>query len=925
MIRFLHPEAFLLGVGVVLLLRRRLLAGPFVTVLRFALLLVVLALLADPWVEGRTSGRDLVLVVDRSRSMPDTTLDTVAELAALAQAQARPGDRIGMVVFGRDVAVEQAPVGNPSYQPPRKVVDPDGTDLAKALDAGLVLIPPNRPGSLLLVSDGEGTGRDVGPAARRALRRAIAIDAVVLRRPGGFDLAVEEVAVPHEAAVGEPVQVSVWVRSDRAVEAPVRVLRDGQEIARGRRRFRRGLSCLRFRDRPSEAGVHLYEVRVALEDDRVDENNRARAVLRVVGRYRVLCVTPGGRADRLTRSLEAAGLDVVVAAPAVAPLTLNALDGFRAVVLEDVPLEDLPVGSDETLSHWVRDLGGGLLMTGGRASFGPGGYHRTSIEDALPVTMEIRQEQRRFFLAMAIALDRSGSMAMAVPGGGTKMDLANLGACAAVDLLGRVDEIAVLAVDSIPHLVVPLTSAAEKEGICRAIRRIESGGGGIFTNTAIRAAARQLQDATHGTKHIVLFADAADAEEPGDYEKLVPALVRAGITVSVIGLGRPVDSDAELLRDVARLGRGRCFFAEDAAELPRLFAQETIQVARSSIVEEPTTVLALPDLITIGALIGATFPSVGGYSIAYLEPGAQQGLVTRDDTTSPLLSFKQYGLGRSAAWLGIADGELSGEMATWDGYADFFSTLVRWVAGTQAIDDVYAEVVRRGHEAVLSVEVDAGREDLLAGLEARVLDPEDDVHALPLVRVDDTRLEARFPLPSEGIYRPVLRLADERILRLPAMTLPYSPEYEPRFDPAEGERTLRCIVRIAEGRLDPPAAELFAGSRTGRGATSLGSTLAWVALGLLLAEIAVRRLGLRSPAVRLAPIGRVLRRVIRRPAFARRARRRVAGIDLDAPTEGAEGGEGRVSRAVVPGPEEPAGPEPDIRSILDRARKRRRR
>ena len=181
-------------------------------------------------------------------------------------------------------------------------------------------------------------------------------------------------------------------------------------------------------------------------------------------------------------------------------------------------------------------------MTGGKASFGPGGYHRSALEDVLPVSMEVRQEQRKFALAMAIALDRSGSMQMTVPSGEIKMDLANLGASAAVELLGPADSVAVIAVDSAPHVVVPLSSAEDREGITARIRAIESMGGGIYTSTAIHAAARELAVAVQTNKHIVIFADAADAEEPGDYATFVPDLVSAGVTVSVIGLGSEINN-----------------------------------------------------------------------------------------------------------------------------------------------------------------------------------------------------------------------------------------------------------------------------------------------------------------------------------------------------------------------------------------------
>src|SRR4029079_4104365 len=128
--------------------------------------------------------------------------------------------------------------------------------------------------------------------------------------------------------------------------------------------------------------------------------------------------------------------------------------------------------------------------------------------------------------------------------GRTKMDLANLGACAAIETLGPFDEVGVIAVDSARNVVTPLVQASDKDAICGQVRQIQSMGGGIFTYTALVTAARMVQESDKGTRHIVLFADAADAEEPGDYQRLLAALTPLGITVSVIGLGSETDSDA---------------------------------------------------------------------------------------------------------------------------------------------------------------------------------------------------------------------------------------------------------------------------------------------------------------------------------------------------------------------------------------------
>ena len=107
----------------------------------------------------------------------------------------------------------------------------------------------------------------------------------------------------------------------------------------------------------------------------------------------------------------------------------------------------------ETLAAWVRETGAGLLMTGGHRAYAPGGYFRSPLEPILPVSMELRHEHRKLALAIVVALDRSGSMAMPVAGGRVKMDLANLGTVQVLDLLGPQDELGVLAVDTEPHVI----------------------------------------------------------------------------------------------------------------------------------------------------------------------------------------------------------------------------------------------------------------------------------------------------------------------------------------------------------------------------------------------------------------------------------------------------------------------------------------
>src|SRR4029077_18711696 len=113
------------------------------------------------------------------------------------------------------------------------------------------------------------------------------------------------------------------------------------------------------------------------------------------------------------------------------------------------------------------------------------GYFKSPLDSVLPVSMELRQEHRKSRAAIAISLDRSGSMAIPIGGGKTKMDLADLGTAECVRLLSPGDMVAVIAVDSAPHVIQPLSPVEDPEAIANKVLRIESLGGGIFIYEAL--------------------------------------------------------------------------------------------------------------------------------------------------------------------------------------------------------------------------------------------------------------------------------------------------------------------------------------------------------------------------------------------------------------------------------------------------------
>ncbi len=493
--------------------------------------------------------------------------------------------------------------------------------------------------------------------------------------------------------------ISGWIESPRAQEVSYELVFGDQVLTSGQRTVPAGRSRLVFRDKAGDAGARQYVLRVrsaAGNDDPVAENNQARFLVGVRGAKPLLCVSPAG--SKLPELLSAGGLKIDRRLPEQCTWSLADLAGFTAVAIEDTPATRIGTAGMETLAAWITEAGGGLLTTGGRNAYGTGGYFKSALERVLPVSMELRREHRKLSLAIVVALDRSGSMAISVPGGRSKMDLADLATAEVLDQLSGADQFGCLAVDSITHEIVPLSDLSDKEAMRNKILGIDSAGGGIFVYEALEKAAAMIAPATAGTRHIILFSDANDSEEPGDYINLVDKVVKAGITISVIGLGTEHDRDAELLKDIARRGGGQCMFTEDAHELPRLFAQDTFLVARSSFLEEPTTVRTTAGMIALTAQPWGELPQIGGYNLCYLRPEANLAAVTVDEYQAPLVATWHAGLGRVLSYTGQADGQYTGPIGNWPQVGEFFCSLARWVSartGARARHAAHAGIARR--------------------------------------------------------------------------------------------------------------------------------------------------------------------------------------------------------------------------------------
>ena len=648
--------------------------------LRVIALLTTAILLSEPQLDKAEDSLDLWVLLDRSESteeLIDTGLPEWREL--LGKSKPSRKDQLFFVDYAAEV-LEQGLGESAVFTGKRNL-----TRTNLAIQNVLALADESRPSRILAFTDGYAT-EPLVEAAAKLKARGIPLDFRLVREETNDDFRIAKIQIPMRAQAREPFVLGITIRGFSDATIPMQIMRNGTAIAENIMvSLEDGVGKIEFTDRLPEVGSYRYTASISPPDDAHPGNNKAERWIEVTGGPRVLLVTKYTD-DPLIEVLSQQGFTVETISNPL-QLDVGLLSGTRALIINNVPAFEIPGDFLGALNFYVNEQGGGLLMAGGKQSFGSGGYFESSIDPLLPISMELKNEHRKLAVAMAIVMDRSGSMSMTVDQGGkpsTKMQLANTGAAKAIDLLGSQDQISIHAVDSEPHSIIKLTEIGNKKSQwMNTARRIESRGGGIYVYQGLKAAWDELKETELGTRHIILFSDAADSEEPGNYKQLLEEITANGGTVSVIGLGTRSDPDARLLEDIANRGNGRIFFTSQPLEIPQIFAQETVTVARSSFIKDPVATFATGQWAEISPKEFDFLSEVDGYNLSYTKKLASTALVADDDYLGPLIAYWRRGIGRCMAVSFPLGGEHSDKIRSWKNYGNFIQTITRWLMGSE--------------------------------------------------------------------------------------------------------------------------------------------------------------------------------------------------------------------------------------------------
>jgi Ca-activated chloride channel homolog len=819
---------------------------------RLSVAALFITLLAEPRAVRKSDVLSVVYALDVSDSMGEKVSDQALSWVMQSVQKKPEKDEAGLVVFGREAAVELPPRQTFPFETINSRVAKDGSDLAKALALSAAMLPEGNQGRVVLISDGNETDGAVASQLDELKSRGIAVDVLPIGFAYDKEVWLERLDLPRVVKQGETYEANVLLNSLTAGKGTLRLQENGKvifekevEYAAGKNRYSLPLYL-------REPGYYEYvaTINTAKGEDGWTENNVAVGDLFLRGEGKVLvAIDPQGDArdwEPLVAALKASERIVQVRMSHEFPRDALSLLPYDLVIFPNVPADAFDTMQLQSLRDAVYHQATGFVMLGGQHSYGPGGYHRSAVEEALPVTMDTTQKKVLPKGALAIILHTCEFAE-----GNT---WAKRIAKEAIRVLGSQDEVGLIDFEwggnstEGMNWVFPLTPAGQYEKLAMAINKAQPGDMPAF-EPGMKMALVALKASDASSKHLIVISD-GDPSPPTP--ETVNGFVAAKISVSMVAINPHGGMDVSIMQSIAQTTGGRYYYPQDPAQLPSIFIKEAKTLKRSMLQNRVFTPLVeFPSPVLKGI---EDVPQLKGYVLTTLKPRASMILRAppqpgeEGDMPDPVLATWRFGLGTTAAWTSDLSRSWGINWVDWDKYNAFVKQLAQETSRVEQKSDLHLRAFANGGTGVVTVE-DFAREESFLDLTARVAGPRNETVTLPLKQVAPRRYQATFPLWGKGRYQVMAAGTgsaggkERNEQALGGFAVPYSSEYlRFRSDPI----LLKQVAERTGGRmLSANDVDLFHPQRTVR--ESSRPVFDWFLLALCIMiplDVGVRRIQL---------------------------------------------------------------------------------
>jgi uncharacterized membrane protein len=736
--------------------------------------------LAEPRSVRESTIISTMYVLDISDSIGESATDAALKYV-MSQVEKKPEkDQAGLVVFGRNAAVELPPRVTFPFEAINVRVSRDGTDLARGLSLAEAMLPDENQGHIVLISDGAETDGNVQEMLDALRAKDIPVDVLPISYEYKDEVWLEKLEIPRTVKIGETYDAAVVLSSLKKGSGKLILQENDQVIYDKLIEFKAGKNRFVIPIYLRESGYYEYIARIEMPEgkDGWSENNLAVNELYLKGEGKVLLVTSTiGQArdwEPMAKALQESKKLVEVIPSPEFPMDAIALMPYDVIVFPNVPADELNVAQQQAVKDAVFRQGIGFIMLGGDNSFGPGGYHRTPIEEVLPVSMDVKQKKIMPKGALTIVLHTCEFANGNTWGKRITIE--------AIKVLGDQDDVGVMVynwgnggaggVDGVQWLF-PLMPASELDKMIPKINNARIGDMPSFAPT-MEMGLKALKANDAAMKHMIIISDGDPSPPP---PAVLKDFVKEGISVTTISVFPHGGQEQLLMRTIANQTGGRYYYPKHAQQLPSILIKEAKTLKRSMIQNKtfgPMTGFPSPVLKGMDGL-----PNLHGYVITTLKPRANNVLLHRyEEEEDPILAVHRHGLGKTAAFTSDLSANWGKDWVTWEHYRAFVDQLVTEVERVQQQTHLSMQSFADGNTGVVVIE-DYHEGASFLDFTVEVNGPSRQSERVRMKQVGPRLYRGEFPLEGKGRYQ-VLAVGqgdDRNEQIMGGFAVPYSPEY----------------------------------------------------------------------------------------------------------------------------------------------------
>ncbi len=607
--------------------------------LRAASIACVILVLAGTSAVIPAKNRYFAALIDVSESIGKAQVEKVRAALLKQISYLNPSDRISIVAFAGQPNVI-IPLTNPEEASTKlesaalNAPDTGESDLRGGIQAAVEILSSklgNR--SIILFSDGRATA---GGSINPILDKINGIPVIVIPvGEKGEGIVSREIKIPETAHIGEKIKAEWAIDSTREQNVNTGIKIDGQTVQKLSLVLKSGNNIIPIELTSERAGNHRVDIEMVSEDGNPVPKGNISGLLKVEGLSSILIIHGKNENPSLAESLKIQGLNVVNEVSSGIPESAGNLEGYSAVVFDNVPASFLSEKQQNVLQNYVAG-GGGLFVIGGDSSFGRGEYYDSVLEEMIPVNTDIRQRVYFNRNEILFVIDHSGSMFETV-GNTTKYDATISGIAAAVKGLNPQDRVGIIEFDQEAQWVLPLTQVSHQNEILKALSKIDHGGG-TDMSSAFNEILRKFSNQEPVYRHLIIITDGQTEEK--NFKTLTRNLHNKGFSVTTIGIGNEVNET--LLKNIAEWGNGK-FYRVNVGQIPKVIQKETVRLSRD-LIQEGRFIPSVktPSDVTMG--FDRNLPPIEGYLLT--RPKNLSSIYLEAGNNDPLLAEWRYGNGK---------------------------------------------------------------------------------------------------------------------------------------------------------------------------------------------------------------------------------------------------------------------------------------